>query len=368
MNSKFQSKSLLALILSVLLILSGCTQATATTAPSMSTATTPAATTSAASTTATTASAPSTAATAMPAKFPVTVKNGAGQDVVIASEPRAIVCTNVWAAEILFDLVDTSRIVGLSMWNDQPTMTVTADKAKAVKTRVSTQQSEGIITLMPDLVIIDSFSDPDGALTKILTGAGAVVLAMNSPTDFTMITDAIRTLAKAVGSVDQGEKIIADMNLKLTTVRTAVSKIPEKDRLKTLFYEAYYDQSGTNAGMLAAYGDGSTFDAIAEAAGLVNVCNAPNYSAVSKEKIIGEWQPDVLIVPAIIYNESYEPALDTEKTLIGAVLRDPLMETLPAVKNKRVYAINEAYRGSTSQYMAVAVEELAKVAYPELFP
>lgn len=362
MKRQSQMLSLLAVILMALLVLSGC-GSVATTTTSSTPSTVPTTVTSSPTTAPT-----GTAATIRTDRFPVAIQNGAGQDVVIQSEPMAIVCTNVWAAEILFELVDTDRLVGLSMWNDEPTMTVTAEKAKSVKTRVSTQQAEGIISLMPYLVIIDSFSDPDGALTKILTDAGAVVLAMNSPTDFTMITDAIRTLAKAVGAIEQGEQIISEMNRTLDGVSEAVDRIKDEDRLKTLFYEAYYDQSGTNAGMLAAYGKGSTFDAIAEAAGLVNVCNAPNYSAVSKEKIVGEWQPDILIVPGIVYNEQYEPSLDLDKSLVEAVLRDPLMETLPAVQNRRVFALTEAYRGSTSQYMAKAVEELAKAAYPQLFP
>lgn len=363
MNKIRRFSRLLLLILSLSLILSGCSQAAATTTNSTTTPAKTAAMTPSSTTIMTTA-----ATTAATVSFPVTIKNGAGQDVVIKATPKAIVCTNLWAAEILFELVDTTRIVGLSAWNDKATMTVTAEKAKAVKTRVSTQKSEGIVSLMPDLVIIDSFSDPDGALTKTLTGAGITVLAMNSPTDFTMIAAAIRTIAAAVGAGDKGERLVSDMNQTLDKVNAAVKGVAEKDRLKTLFYEAYYDQSGTNAGMLAAYGEGSTFSSIAKAAGLVNVCNAPNYSAISKEKIVGEWKPDILVVPSIVYDAKYEPKLDTGKTLIDAALKDPLLQSLPAVRNKMVVAITEAYRGSTSQYMAKAVEELARIAYPTLFP
>ena len=361
MKKVLRLNRLLILILSLTLILSGCSQAAATT-------TTTAATTTVKTTSTPSSTAAMTTAATTAAAFPVTVKNGAGQDVVIKAAPKAIVCTNLWAAEMLFELVDSARIVGLSAWNDKATMTVTAEKAKAVKARVSTQKSEGIVSLMPDLVIIDSFSDPDGALTKTLTGAGITVLAMNSPTDFTMIAGAIRTIAKAVGAGDKGDRLVNDMNQTLEKVSLAVKGVAEKDRQKTLFYEAYYDQSGTNAGMLAAYGEGSTFSSIAKAAGLINVCNAPNYSAISKEKIVGEWKPDILVVPSIVYDAKYEPQLDTGKTLIEAALKDPLLQSLPAVQSKKVVAITEAYRGSTSQYMAKAVEELARIAYPSLFP
>ncbi len=357
---------LLILVLGIALAVSACgaaatsaTTAAATTAAATSAATS--ATTAAAATTAATAAATTASA------FPVTVKDGTGADVVIKAAPKSIVITNVWAAEMLFDLVDTARIKGLSMWSDKAAMTVTADKAKTVKARVSTQKPEEIVSLAPDLVIIDSFSDPDGALAKTLRGAGAAVLSMQSPTDFTMVAAAIRTLAKAVGAPEKGEALVADMEKTLNAVKAKVGSVAAADRVKTLYFEAYYDQSGKNAGMLAAYGKGSTFDAIATAAGLVNVCNAPNYSAISKEKVIGEWKPDLLVVPGIVYDAKYEPQLDTAKTLVNAVLSDPLLKSLPAVQNKQVIALTEAYRGSTSQYMAKAVEELAKAAYPKLF-
>ena len=115
-----------------------------------------------------------TTATTEPAdSFPVTVKDAAGQDVVIQTRPQSIIVTNVWAAEMLLDLVDASRIKGLSAWGDDPVLSATAEKAKAVAARVQTGEPEGIVALKPDLVIIDTFSDPDGSLTKTLTDAGA---------------------------------------------------------------------------------------------------------------------------------------------------------------------------------------------------
>lgn len=356
---------LFLVILAAALLLAACGQTGVST-----TGTTTGAPSSQAPATSTAASSAAPATTASPttaAVFPVTIKDGAGADVVISKAPQSIVITNVWAAEMLFELVDVSRIKGLSAWSDQAAMSAAADKAKAVKARVSTQRAEEIVTLMPDLVIIDSFSDPDGALAKTLKGAGAAVLSMQSPTDFVMIAAAIRTLAKAVGAPEKGEALVADMEKTLNTVKAKVSSVAAADQVKTLYYEAYYDQSGTNAGMLAAYGKGSTFDAIAAAAGLVNVCNAPNYSAISKEKIVGEWKPDLLVVPGITYDANYLPQIDTAKTLVNAALKDPLLKDLPAVQKQQVIALTEIYRSSTSQYMAKAVEELARAAYPKLF-
>ncbi len=303
--------------------------------------------------------------TAAPDTFPVGVRNAAGETVTIASKPQAIIVTNVWAAEILLDLVDTSRIKGLSAWGDDPVLSETAGKAAAVAARVSTQEPEGIVTLKPDLVIIDSFSDVDGSLTKTLQAANIIVLQLASPTDFDQIKAAIATLAAACGETAKGQQLIDGVDAVLNDVQTKLQGLSEADKLKVMYYEDYYDPSGSSAGMLAAYGTGSPFDAIVRAAGLINVCNVQNYSAVSKEKVVGEWKPDLLIVPAITYGPDFKAVDDKGATIIGAIKADPLMQTLPAVQNERVIALEEKHRGSTSHYMGKAVAELAQLAYPD---
>ena len=320
------------------------------------------ATTTIQNTTATATSSETTTATT-PAAFPVTVQNAAGQPVKINAAPQAIIATSIWAGEMLLDLVEPGRIAALSAWGDDPVLSAASDKAKAVANRVSTTKSEGIVALKPDLVIIDTFSDPDGALTKTLEEAGTVVLLLNSPTDFDQIKETITTLAAATGETAAGARMVADIDAKLQTVTTKLAQIPADQRLKTIYYEDKYDA----AGMLCAYGDGSPFASIAAAAGLVNVCNAPNYSAVSKEKVVGEWQPDVLVVPGMHYDENYKAIDDQGASYLKAITADPLMATLPAVKNNRIVALSARYLGSTSQYMAQAVVDLAQAAYPQNF-
>lgn len=306
-----------------------------------------------------------TSASSEQPEWPVTVMNAAGEPVVITQKPNAIVATNVWAGEMLLDMVDTSRIKALSAWGDDPVLSATAEKAATVEARVSTQEPEGIIAVQPDLVIIDTFSDPDGSLTKTLKDAGIVILQMASPTDFDQIKEALATLAKAVGEVEKGNELIASVDAILNEVQEKVGDIPENEKMKVMYYEDYYDASGSSEGMLAAYGPGSPFDAIAKAAGTINVCTVENYSAVSKEKVVGEWKPDILIVPSITYGPDFKAIDDKGASIIAAIKEDPIMKTLPAVIHGRVYALTEKYRGSTSHYMAKAVQELAQLAYPD---
>ena len=350
---RFPGLIALILISVALMSLSGC-QAAAMTTTTAATATAPAVSETAAATTAPAAS------------FPVEIVDASGAKVVIKSAPQSIIATNIWSGEMMLDLVDASRIKALSAWGDDPVLSATADKAAAVKARVDISNPETIVALTPDLVIIDTFSDPDGALTKTLSEAGIPVVQLASPTDFTMIADTITTLAKATGEIERGAELVATMNDQLQTVADAVAKVPAEKQVKVMYYEDYYDASGNSANMLCAYGVGSPFDAIAKAAGVVNVCNAANYSPIAKEKVVGEWKPDLLVIPAMQFDDSFKAIDDKGATLSAAIKLDPVLSTLPAVKNNKIVAIPDKFRGSTSHYMARAVADLAAAAYPDL--
>jgi len=351
-------KRTIAIILtlfSLIMMITGCQPADSTTLA-----------TTAASTT-TIATIAETTETAAAPNFPVTVKNAAGDDITIDSAPQAIVITNVWAAEILLDLIDSTRIKGLSAWGDNEAVSAVADKAADVEARVTTGKPEGIVALKPDMMIIDSFSDFDGSLSKTLTEAGITVLMMDSPTNFDQIKAAIATLAAAVGETAKGQTMISEIDSKLQAVAAKTASLTADQKLSVMFYDAYLDMNGNDTGMLCAYGKGSPFDAIAAAAGLVNVCDAVTYSQVSKEKVVAEWKPDILIVSGLVFNADFSVQDDQGAKMIAAIKASDLLTSLPAVQNDKILALTAKYAGSTSQYMADAVFELAAAAYPELF-
>jgi iron complex transport system substrate-binding protein len=339
--------AILLIAISLLAVVSGCQPIVATTASAATTLT--------------------TKSTSTAAAFPVTIRNAGGQDIVIEKAPQSIIVTNVWAAEILLDLVDTSRIKGVSAWGDSAAVSAVAGKAKQVANRVTTGEPEGIVTLKPDLVIIDTFSDPDGSLTKTLTNTGSVVLAMASPTDFTQIKAAIAILAAAVGETAKGQAMIDAIDAKLQAVAAKLAGMADNRKLKVIYYDAALDAKGNDTGLLCAYGAGSPFDAIARAAGLINVCDAVTYTSISKEKVVAEWKPDVMIVSGLSYNSDFSVKDDKGAAVIAAIKSNTLLQTLPAVQNGKVFALTAKFAGSTSHYMADAVAQLAAAAYPELF-
>lgn len=295
----------------------------------------------------------------------VTVENASGEDVKINESPQRIVVLPIWSAEIIIDLVGTDRVAAVSPWIDNPVTSACAEEAAKIEGRVTSSEAEKIVALQPDLVVLDTFNDFDGSLTATLKEAGITVLTLASPVSFEQIGDRIDTISKTLFVPEKGQQLIEEMNQRLSEVKQKVSGVSKK--VKVMFYEDYYGTDGKSTGMLSAYGKGSPFDAIAEAAGALNVCTAENYSPVSKETVINDWKPELLVVPGIRYDENFNPVDDGGESIIVAIKKDNLLKTLPAVKDGRIVALAEKYRGSTSHYMSYAVEELAKACYPDLF-
>ncbi|HHV51692.1 MAG TPA: ABC transporter substrate-binding protein [Clostridiales bacterium] len=294
----------------------------------------------------------------------VAVKNALGEDVEIKSSPKRVVALPVWAAEMAIDLAGTDRIVAVSPWIDDSDVSPLYEKAQEIKERVQSKDAEKILALQPDLVLLDTFNDYDGSLSATLKEAGITVLTLASPVSFEEIADRLDTLSKALFVPEKGQQIIKEMNQRLDAVKQKVEGVEQK--VKVLFYEDQYSSDGKSTGMLSAYGKGSTFDAIAQAAGVINVCTAENYSPVSRETVVNEWKPDLIVVPGIWY-DGKSSVNDKGAGLIEAIKKDSMLRTLPAIQNNRIIALTEKYRGSTTHYMAYAVEELAKACYPDLF-
>ena len=297
----------------------------------------------------------------------VTVEDSNGKQVLIETKPERIISLPVWSTEMLLDMIGPERLVGISVYNDAQALSANSDKAALVEARVESRNPEGIVALDPDLVILDTFNDYDGSLSKTLTEAGVVVLSMVSPVDFEQIKDSVGILAKACGAVEEGETITEGIDAILDDVATKTSALSLEDKLTVMYYEDYFDQSGASAGMLCAYGPQSPFDAIAKASGLVNVCDLDTYSPVDREVVVGNWKPEVLVVPSILYDENFNAYDDGGVSFITGIKADSMLADLPAVTSDRIFAIPGKYSNSTSHYMAKAVEELAKAAYPELF-
>ncbi len=284
------------------------------------------------------------------AKYPITVTDSLGTEVVIEQKPEKMISMSLGTDELLVELVSHDNITALSgSIAENAEVSNIAEVAKnfnKVENNVET-----IISLNPDLVFVPNWVAKE--TIQQLKDAGINVYAYGTAATLEDQIKIIEDIANIVGEKDNGAKITNNMKSKLAEIEDKVSSVKEDEKVRVLAYNSY---GSTN-------GKGTTFDDIVKKAGGINVASEIGlelWAQISKEMII-ELNPDVIIVPGYAYDES------NPKDFADTLLNDESLKDVNAIKNNKVYMLQEKHISSVSQYMVYGVEDLAKAIYSDLF-
>jgi iron complex transport system substrate-binding protein len=292
-------------------------------------------------------------ARAQDAVMPLTVTDDAGTSLRLPGPPRRIVSLTLATDEILLSLVAKDRLLGVTSFSIDRALSNVADEAAGVPHKLSLNV-ETIISLRPDLVLVARWSDP-GPVEQ-LRAAGVPVYLVASGTTVGAIESIIGRLALIVGETEKGRALVAGMETRLAAVAARVARVPAGKRPRVMDYATWG----------AAQGRGSSWDEIIGRAGLIDAvgdfpADQMGQVSLSREKILSI-DPDILVLPGWVYGKP-----GGAEAFAARITADPAFHGLLAVRTHRVYAMPENLKSTTSQYIAAAVEWLARTAYPELF-
>jgi len=282
--------------------------------------------------------------------FPLKVIDAKGAEVDIEKKPERIVSLTLTTDEMLLSLVDKKRITALSHLSDDPGLSNVVKEAAVIPVKARLEL-ESLISMQPDLIIVADWTDENSV--KQLRDANITVYSLATPNSIDEVRDAVLKVSELVGEKEKGQEIISWMDEKLKAVEDKVKTLKEDDKLKVLYYDSY----------LCTYGKGSTFDDITKKAGIINLASEQGmgmFQEISKEKIV-ELNPDILLLPSWSY-EGFDAEQFTKD-----FKNDKSLATVNAIKNDRVFNLPDAHMITTSQNIVLAVEDVARAAYPELF-
>lgn len=280
------------------------------------------------------------------------VTDFSGTKLNFSQKPQRIVSMSISTDEILIDLVDSKRLVGLSRLVDVPGISNVIEKAKSVKGRVYTKNVEYIISLRPDLVIAPDFTPIE--FIQTLRDTGIRVYLYRTPHTIPEIKETIRELANAVGEKSNAESLISSMDLKLNMVKSKTGNIGYAEQKRLILMD-------TNG---AFYMPNSSFSNICKDAGARDATQELGYNKnylLSQEEIV-HLNPDIFVISDWNYDGKHDA--DVMK---NELVTNPSYQTTKAGKNKAVVSISAAKLLSLSQYTADAVVEVAKAIYPDRF-
>jgi len=198
------------------------------------------------------------------------------------------------------------------------------------------------VSLEPDVIFVSTSSNAD----EIQEKSQVPTIAVTSAGDFWAV-DMLRIIGAVTGNDERARDLITYAKENVDEIAAITSEIPDED--KPVVYCCGCCGMG-NGSICRACGAISDI----EFAGGLNVVESTSCFEVSKEQVI-KWNPDVIIVQW------------GTPDMINEILSDPVLQTVNAVKDGRVYPIRIGGWGILLGQRIITVHYLAKLLYPDEF-
>ena len=283
-----------------------------------------------------------------------TVVDDEGYATVFTSTPQKLVSLAPSVTPILYEIGVGDRIVGLTQYDDYP-YNFSAWFEAGNMTCVggfSTPNMEVITSLKPDLVFSTDINDKLVANMREL-GYNVIVVG---PTSIEGIYSTIQKIGKATGAENNANTLVNNLRSEISSVQSTIAhaNIAEKP---TVYYEIYCSQSG-----LMSAGSGSWINDVINTAGGINIFanETQEYPSTSSEVVVQK-NPAVILLPTNMGTgtPSYGSVADVKAR--------PGWNTIDAVKNNRIYVIDQNIFNQPGARIAEQVKAVAQCLYPQLF-
>ena len=270
------------------------------------------------------------------------VVDARGKAVEVRSVERIVSLDGI-TTEILFALGVGEKVVGR---DDSSYYPPEAQRLPSVgyQFRLS---AEGILSLKPTLVIGREDVRPKEVVEQLERAGVAVVLVPATPS-VEGAKAKIRTVAQAVGRVEQGEALVRALERDLLLLKAFQAQHAPKGRLKALFL--YLRSPGTTY----VCGEGSTPVGVMALAGLDNAAQGIRECKPMTAESVVAARPEVIVV--------FKKGLESVGGLEG-LLELPGVAQTPAGEKRKVVTMDDLYLGSFGPRAGRAALDLFRAAY-----
>lgn len=278
-------------------------------------------------------------------EFPVTITDDANRKVTIEEEPETIVSIQASNTEIAFALGVGDKLIGRSDYDNYP-----EEALKIEKVGGQDINAELVLTLLPDIALVTDYhykTHPD--VLKKFEEAGIEVVVVGSATSFEDVYENIEMIGEATGTKTEAEEIVTDMKERLQAIKDkAADSIKDK---KKVWVEV------SPAPDIFTTGNNTFMHEMLESIQAVNAAeNQDGWVKMTEEEIV-KLDPEVIITTYGYYIEN--PTAE--------VLNREGWTEVPAVKNGKVFDVDNDTVTRPGPRLIEGVETLAELIYPEIF-
>ena len=271
-----------------------------------------------------------------------------GRMITITDVPGRIISLAPSATEILFALGVGEKVVGVTDYCDYPEELVDKIETGIVQ-KVGAPfpgfNLETIVDLEPDVVFAIGATVPDYVYDLDDLGISAIVL---NAEDIDGIFYDIELVGEVSGKEEEAEVLVADLGDDMDEIVAKVSGALAK--------AVFYGVDVSDPALLWTAGNGTFIDALITLAGGVNIAgDLEGWPTYNLEDLV-DTNPDVIVLGGANWGVSAEE-----------VASRLVWEDLDAVKNERIYAIDDTTLVRPGPRIAEGLELLATLIHPEIF-
>ncbi len=261
----------------------------------------------------------------------------------VAADAQRIVSVGGAATEVLYRLGVQDRVVGV----DTTSLYPAEARDKPDVGYIRSLSAEGVLSLSPDLIIMEESAGPPETVA-ILDKAGVKVVHVPTGYDAGGVPQKIRDVATAVGKAEEGNKIAAEVDAELASLKSAIAGV--KTRKRVLFILSLVD------GRPMAAGSDTAANGIIELAGAENVfADVKGYKTMSPEAAAA-MKPDAILM--IERSGAPHEGID--------LLSVPAFAATPAAATGSLFKMDALYLLGFGPRTGQAARELASKLYPDL--
>lgn len=276
--------------------------------------------------------------------FPVTIEDDLGEKIELNEKPEKIISLAPSMTEMLYSLGLGDRVVGVSSYADYPEEATQNQKIGSV----TDPNVEKIVSLKPDLVLAAAINKME--YVEKLKSLDIKVAGFN-PTSIEETVNTMNKVGKITGEEYLAKELTKKMNNQLTEIEELVAeKLKDNDR-PDVFYEIWHDP-------LTTAGEGTFIDDLIQTAG------GRNLGALAE----GSWPQfdmETMLVenPEVYISSQHSDAHTFTKE---GLKERPNYSALNAVKNDRIYFIEQNLVTRPSPRIILGLKDLVKSIWPDL--
>lgn len=265
-----------------------------------------------------------------------------GEQIDLPENVTKIVSLAPSTTQVIEDLGKKDQLIAV---DNQSPMT-TEDLEELPQFDMMAVDAEKLIALQPEVVYVTNINlvASDSVWTQV---KNAGITVVNIPTSNSMADIAldVQFIADTLQEHEKGKQLVDTMNQEIEEIEAIGSTITDK---KTVLFEI----SGLPD--IYSFGKGVFLNEMIEAVGAENVLkDETSWIPVTEEAAIAS-KPDVVLTSV-----NYVP------DPVGEILARENWQTVPAVKNKAVYQIDNATSSLPNHHITEALKEIAVAVYPD---